>query len=56
MTSSYGRYSVPSFINVTLCLLKYTGIQRQRYEDTNKTIIYFTVVKNIDEQWNVQYR
>ena len=26
--------------------------QRQRHGDTGITIIFFTVVKNIDEQWN----
>ena len=27
--------------------------QRQRYGDNGITIIFFTVVKNIDEQWNI---
>ena len=42
----YKRYVV--FIEV------YRGTkQRQRYGDNGITSIFFTVVKNIDEQWNI---
>jgi len=29
--------------------------QRQRHGDSGKTIIFFTVVKNIEEQWNISF-
>jgi len=45
---------VPSFISVMLCLLRCTGVQNNvSHGDTGITILFFTVVKNIDEQWNI---